>query len=103
MDWFTDFCVDKAEDDIVVKRNAIPNLPLQLNPTYRQGNIMNTTVKFAVSFVAVAALSAVLFNSSRADSLKSAQSAAAASQSGATILPLNSPETPQSQVKDLIY
>ena len=67
---------------------------------------MNLTEKIAASFVAVAALSAILFPSANADSLNQAQSAivvaatvAPASASGA----VNSKETPQAQLNDLQY
>lgn len=66
---------------------------------------MNTTFKFAASFVTVAAVSAVLFTSASADSTKQAQSnavvAANVAQSNAT--PLNSPETPAATLNDLQY
>jgi hypothetical protein len=64
---------------------------------------MNTTAKFAASLVAVVALSAIMFTTSRADSLNAAQAVASPSQSTAAIQPANSPETPQDQVKDLSY
>ncbi len=64
---------------------------------------MNTTAKFAASLVTVVALSAVLFTSSRADSMNAASASAAPSQSTANIQPANSPETPQDQLKDLSY
>jgi hypothetical protein len=64
---------------------------------------MNTTLKFAASFVAVAAVSAVLFTSANADSAKQAQSVAAASISQSAVAPLNSPETPAEQLNDLQY
>jgi hypothetical protein len=67
---------------------------------------MNMTQKFAASFVAVAAVSAFLFTSANAVSMKQSQSAdvaAATSQSTSTIVPLNSPETPAAQLDDLQY
>jgi cytochrome bd-type quinol oxidase subunit 1 len=65
---------------------------------------MNMTQKFATSFVAIAAVSVVLFTSANADSMKQAQpvQVAAATQSVA-VAPLNSPETPASQLNDLQY
>ncbi|MEQ1518334.1 MAG: hypothetical protein ABL931_17780 [Usitatibacteraceae bacterium] len=65
---------------------------------------MNMTQKFATSFVAVAAVSVVLFTSANADSMKHSQpvQVVAASQSLA-VAPLNSPETPASQLDDLQY
>jgi hypothetical protein len=67
---------------------------------------MNMTDKFATSFVAVAAFSAILFTSANADSMKSAQSAAAPQASVHAMPisdPLNSKETPEDQLKDLQY
>lgn len=66
---------------------------------------MNMTQKFAASFVAVAAVSAVLFTSATADSANKAQltAANAASVSQSSIVPLNSPETPAEQLGDLQY
>ena len=68
---------------------------------------MNTTFKFAASFLAVAAVSAVLFTSASADSTKQAQSRAAnlanAAQSASVVAPLNSPETPAAKLNDLQY
>ena len=68
---------------------------------------MNMTGKISASFVAVAALSAVLFTSTSADSMKPDQSAAVALQSSAqpatVIVALNAKETPESQLKDLQY
>ena len=67
---------------------------------------MNMTEKFAASFVAVAAFSAILFTSANADSMKSAQSAAAPQASVQAMSvsgPLNSKETPADQLNDLQY
>ena len=66
---------------------------------------MNMTQKFAGSFVAVAAFSAIVFASATADSMKPAQSAAATASASqfSLIVPLNSPETPQAQLNDLQY
>lgn len=66
---------------------------------------MNMTQKFAASFVAVAAVSAVLFTSASADSAKQAQltAAAATSVSQSSVAPLNSPETPAAQLSDMQY
>lgn len=67
---------------------------------------MNMTQKFAASFVAVAAVSAVLFTSANAVSLKPAQSSNAASSSASApvaVAPLNSPETPAAQLSDMQY
>lgn len=63
---------------------------------------MNMTQKFAGSFVAVAAFSAIVFTSAIADSMKPAQSAAAIANASqiSLIVPLNSPETPQAQLND---
>lgn len=101
MDWFTDLKIEEADDDSVVKRNGTPNVLLQLKLTSSQEITVNMTIKLAASFVAVAILSAVFFTSSNADSMKSIQNAAASSDT--TITPLNSPETPRDQVKDLTY
>ena len=73
---------------------------------------MNMTEKAATSFVAVVAFSAVLFNSTIADSMKPAPSAtvvatASAPQSSVdsprASRPLNATETPQEQLNDLQY
>ena len=67
---------------------------------------MNMTQKFAASFVAVAAVSAVLFTSANAVSLKSAQSGNVAPSSvsaSVVVAPLNSPETPAAQLSDMQY
>ena len=67
---------------------------------------MNMTQKVAASFVAVAAVSAFLFSSANAVSMKSAQSANANPSSVVStpaIAPLNSPETPAAQLNDLQY
>lgn len=66
---------------------------------------MNMTEKFAASFVAVAALSAVLFPSAGADSMKPAQATvvAAVANASSAISPLNSKETPDAQLNDLQY
>lgn len=66
---------------------------------------MNMTQKFAVSFVAIAALGSGLFTSTSADSMKSTRSATlAAMQSGEpAVVALNSKETPASQLNDLQY
>jgi hypothetical protein len=78
-----------------------PDAAADANQT--QGMTMNTTTKFAASLVAVVALSAVMFTSSRADSMNAASSTTAPSQSTANIQPANSPETPQDQLSDLSY
>ena len=73
---------------------------------------MNMTEKFAASFVAVAALSAVLFPGANADSVQQAGSivftaAASAPQSTTASAPvtgpLNSKETPAAQPNDMQY
>lgn len=67
---------------------------------------MNLTEKVAASFVAVAALSAILFPSAKADSLYQAQSpivvAAAFAPMSASVA-VNTVETPQAQLNDLQY
>ena len=66
---------------------------------------MNMTQKVTASVVAAAAFSAILFTS--ASAMKPAQFAAAnapqGDQSAAVIQPLNSKETPESQLKDMTY
>ena len=73
---------------------------------------MNMTEKAATSFVAVVAFSAVLFNSTSADSMKPAPSASVVAaadalqsrvESSPAMGQLNSKETPQEQLKDLQY
>ena len=70
---------------------------------------MNMTQKVVTSFVAVAAFSAILVNTTSADSMKPTQLAtvvvtAVALPSGAPASgPLNSKETPEDQLKDLQY
>ena len=65
---------------------------------------MNMTQKYAASIAAVAAVSVVLFTSASASmkQLPSPQSAGVA-QPTSVIVPLNSPETPASQLNDLQY
>ena len=104
MGWFTDSASDQAEDGTVVEHSGTEKRNPPIDPTSTQETAMNKTVKITASFLAVAALSAVLFTGSRADSMNSAAVATGvSSQSNATIKPLNSPETPQDQVKDLTY
>ncbi len=67
---------------------------------------MNMTQKFAASFVAVAAVSAILFTSANAVSLKPAQSSSVATSgvnAPVAVAPLNSPETPAAQLSDMQY
>lgn len=67
---------------------------------------MNMTQKVAASFVAVAAVSVILFTSAGAVSMNPAQSNNVVQSSvavAAIVVPLNSPETPAAQLSDLQY
>jgi len=72
---------------------------------------MNMTEKFAATFVAVAALSAVLFPSANADSVQpagatvvtAANALQSTTASSPVIGPLNSKETPAAQLNDMQY
>ncbi len=64
---------------------------------------MNMTQKFSASVLAVAAVSAVLFTSANAVSIKPAPVQVAAAPAATNIVPANSPETPASELSDKQY
>ena len=64
---------------------------------------MNMTQKYAASIAAVAVVSVVLFTSASASMKQLPSTPVAGAQSTSVIVPLNSPETPASQLNDLQY